>query len=322
VQNNKAHRAIWGLPANDKTKIIVEKSIFKNNEITANNGNDFTTNHGALIWFEKFTKGRFEIISSQFIDNKFDPRFGVGIDGYVLLASVLWLQPLDNDSEYDLILENNSIVSNEGLTYAPISLYLDRDVVSKNNYASNNDVTCGGIWFLNADMDPESRTCDLKGFKQTSDPPTKVPTKDPTKSITPTKVPTKSITPTKVPTSQPSSVPSTLPSTVPSILPSMIPSSNPSAVPSNKPSVVPSIQPSLRSSSLPSVLPSLKPSSLPSSLPSVVPSSLPSASPSPSTLPSVVPKINLGEKRESAASLSPSIISSFMLCCLSGIILF
>jgi len=181
LQNNKAHRAIWGLPANDKTKIIVEKSIFKNNEITANNGNDFTTNHGALIWFEKFTKGRFEIISSQFIDNKFDPRFGVEIGGDVLLASVLWLQPLDNDSEYDLILENNSIVSNEGLTYAPISLYLDRDVVSKNNYVSNNNVTCNGITFLKADMDPESRTCDLIGFKQTSDLPTKVPIK----SITP-----------------------------------------------------------------------------------------------------------------------------------------
>ena len=211
MQNNKAHRAIWGITKNDKTKVIVEKSIFKNNEITANNGNKGTTNHGALIYFEEFTKGRFEIISSQFIDNKFDPRFRVGIGGEVWIGSVLWFQPLNNDLEYDLILENNSIVSNEGLTYAPISLYLDRDVVSKNNYVSNNNVTCNGIAFLKADVDPESRTCDLKGFKQTSDPPTKVPTKDPTKSITPTKVP----------------------SSHPSIMPSLssIPSSNPSVSP-------------------------------------------------------------------------------------------
>ena len=199
MQNNKAHRAIWGITANDKTKVIVEKSIFKNNEITANNGNKGTTNHGALIYFEEFTKGRFEIISSQFIDNKFDPRFRVGIGGEVWIGSVLWFQPLNNDLEYDLILENNSIVSNEGLTYAPISLYLDRDVVSKNNYVSNNNVTCNGIAFLKADMDPKSRTCDLEGFKQTSDPPTRVATKVPLSLLS------------EFPSQTPSGIPTTTP---------------------------------------------------------------------------------------------------------------
>jgi len=107
-----------------------------------------------------------------------------------LIGSVLWFQPLNSDSEYDLILESNSFVSNEGLIYAPISLILEKDVVSKNNYESNNNVVCNGIAFLKADM--ETRTCDSEGFKQTSDPPTKVPTK------VATKVPTNSITPTKV----------------------------------------------------------------------------------------------------------------------------
>ena len=199
MQNNKAHRVIWGLTSNDKTKVIVERSIFKNNEITANKGNDHIINHGALIWFQQFTKGYFEIISSQFIDNKFDPRFGGGSGAEELIASVLWLLPLNNDSEYDLILENNSIVSNEGLTYAPISLYLDRDVVSKNNYVSNNNVTCNGIAFLKADMDPKSRTCDLEGFKQTSDPPTRVASKVPLSLLS------------ELPSQTPSGIPTTTP---------------------------------------------------------------------------------------------------------------
>merc|ERR1712161_39655 len=128
-----------------------------------------------------------------------------------------------------------------------------------------------------------------------------------------------SLSPSSMPSFLPSVVTSSLPTAIPSSLPSDLPSSIPSTLPSLIPTSLPSVTPSVNPSVNPSVVPSSQPSSVPSTVPSLLPSTIPSFS---STKPTYFPKIFPVEKRESAASLSPSTISSFMLCCLSGIILF